>query len=140
MKLGLHPRGPPANDYELIEILWHVIPVGQHYKEGIGSHCYKLTRSPPLRRKTTCEKHDLLQSGKSSLVSWPDFKLIPQRNKETNIQVHESRDATTCQHFPGSAFSQVMRGLITVQGVKGGAMKGPSMALCASSVRTYSFM
>ena len=25
-------------------------------------------RSPPLRRKTTCEKHDLVQSGKSSLT------------------------------------------------------------------------
>ena len=37
-------------------------------------------RSPPLRRKTTCEKHDLVQSGKSSLTSWPDVKLIPQTN------------------------------------------------------------
>ena len=39
--------------------------------------------SPPLRRKTTCEKHDLVQSGKSSLKSWPDVKLIPQTNKQT---------------------------------------------------------
>ena len=37
-------------------------------------------RSLPLRRKTTCEKHDLVQSGKSSLKSWPDVKLIPQTN------------------------------------------------------------
>ena len=28
----------------------------------------------------TCEKHDLVQSGKSSLTSWPDIKLIPQTN------------------------------------------------------------
>ena len=41
-------------------------------------------RSPPLRRKTTCEKHDLVQSGKSSLKSWPGVKLIPQANKQTN--------------------------------------------------------
>ena len=40
-------------------------------------------RSPSLRRKTTCEKHDLVQSGKSSLTSWPDIKLIPQTNKLT---------------------------------------------------------
>ena len=40
-------------------------------------------RSPPLRRETTCEKHDLVQSGKSSLKSWPDVKLIPQTNKQT---------------------------------------------------------
>ena len=40
-------------------------------------------RSPPLRRETTCEKHDLVQSGKSSLTSWPDVKLIPQTNKQT---------------------------------------------------------
>ena len=38
-------------------------------------------QSPPLRRKTTCKKHDLVQSGKSSLKSWPDVKLIPQTNK-----------------------------------------------------------
>ena len=44
-------------------------------------------RSPPLRRKTTCEKHDLVQSGKSSLMSWPDVKLIPQTNKQTNTKV-----------------------------------------------------
>ena len=37
--------------------------------------------SPPLRRETTCEKHDLVQSGKSSMMSWPDVKLIPQTNK-----------------------------------------------------------
>ena len=36
----------------------------------------------PLRRKPTCKKHDLVQSGKSSLMSWPDVKLIPQRNKQ----------------------------------------------------------
>ena len=40
-------------------------------------------RSPPLRRKTTCEKRDLVQSGTSSLTSWPDVKLIPQTNKQT---------------------------------------------------------
>ena len=38
-------------------------------------------RSLPLRRKTTCEKHDLVQSGKSSVMSWADVKLIPQTNK-----------------------------------------------------------
>ena len=42
-------------------------------------------RSPPLRRKTFCEKHDLVQSGKSSLTSWPDVKLIPQTNKQTMV-------------------------------------------------------
>ena len=42
-------------------------------------------RSPPLRRKTTCEKHDLVQSGKSLLKSWPDVKLIPQTNKHINM-------------------------------------------------------
>ena len=30
-----------------------------------------------------CEKHDLVQSGKSSMMSWPDVKLIPQ-TKQTN--------------------------------------------------------
>ena len=39
-------------------------------------------RSLALRRKTTCEKHDLVQSGKSSLMSCPDIKLIPQTNSE----------------------------------------------------------
>ena len=40
-------------------------------------------RSLPLWREITCEKHDLVQSGKSSLKSWPDVKLIPQ-TKQTN--------------------------------------------------------
>ena len=44
-------------------------------------------RSPPLRRKRTCEKHDLVQSGKSSMMSWPDVKLIPQTNKATLGQI-----------------------------------------------------
>ena len=45
-------------------------------------------RSLPLRHKTTCEKHDLVQSGKSSLTSWPDVKLIPQTNKQTLYRPH----------------------------------------------------
>ena len=43
-------------------------------------HLISEMRSLPLRRKTTCEKHDLVQSGKNSLKSWPDVKLIPQTN------------------------------------------------------------
>ena len=53
-------------------------------------------RSPPLRRKTTYEKHDLVQSGKSSLTSWPDVKLIPQTNKHSCVVCgegsHQFRD------------------------------------------------
>ena len=45
-------------------------------------------RSPPLWRKTSCEKHDLVQSGKSSLKSWPDVKLIPQTNKRKSALSH----------------------------------------------------
>ena len=62
----------------------------QHYKAGIESHCYK--KAPHLRDavthlwlKTTCENHDLVQSGKSSLKSWPDVKLIPQTNKQDTV-------------------------------------------------------
>ena len=47
-------------------------------------------RSPPLRRETTCEKHDLVQSGKNSLKSWPDVKLIPQTNKQTLVKNRSS--------------------------------------------------
>ena len=39
----------------------------------------------PCGVKTTCKKHDLVQSGKSSLMSWPDVKVIPQTNKQTNF-------------------------------------------------------
>ena len=48
-------------------------------------------RSPPLWRETTCEKHDLVQSGKSSLTSWPDVKLIPQTNKQAHSAVRQER-------------------------------------------------
>ena len=49
-------------------------------------------RSPPLRRKTTCKKHDLVQSGNSSLKSWLDVKLIPQTNKQIVICYDRGRD------------------------------------------------
>ena len=39
-----------------------------------------------LQCKTTSEKHDLVQSGKSSLTNWPDVKLIPQTNIDTHTQ------------------------------------------------------
>ena len=55
-------------------------------------------RSPPLRRETTCEKHDLVQSGKSSLMTWPDVKLIPQTNKQTNKYVLSFDMPTPLQH------------------------------------------
>ena len=73
--------------------------------------------SPPLRRKTTCEKHDLVQSGKSSLTSWPDVKLIPQTNKQTNAvpsgyAVHtEYRDLTGALHGRASIFTAEARAL-----------------------------
>ena len=41
-------------------------------------------RSPPLRRKTSAKSLTLRQSGKSSLMSWPDAKLTPQPNKQAD--------------------------------------------------------
>ena len=56
-------------------------------------------RSPPLGRKTTCEKHDLVQSGKSSLTSWPDVKLIPQTNKQiSKISSNENCSEAFLKH------------------------------------------
>ena len=48
-----------------------------------NGHLISKMQSLPLGLKTTCEKHDLVQSGKSSLMSWPDIEPIPQTNKQT---------------------------------------------------------
>ena len=72
-------------------------------------------RSLPLQRKTTCEKHDLVQSGKSSLTSWPYVKLIPQTNKPwPDVDIV----ATPCKDVDGVATPwPVMPSCIDVDGV-----------------------
>ena len=72
-------------------------------------------RSPPLWRKTTCKRHDLVQSGKSSMMSWPDVKLIPQTNNPTC----SSKSASCCSFHISSSmaalYSRVCRGeVVTV--------------------------
>ena len=59
----------------------------QHYKAGnwvpllqIGTSSHRCGHCP-CRVKQLAKEHDLVQSGKSSLTSWPDVKLILQTNK-----------------------------------------------------------
>ena len=80
-------------------------------------------RSPPLRHKTTCEKHDLVQSGKSSLMSWPDVKLIPQTN---NLIISSTRGGagTTSADLPSCLaflFSSLTALLNALQGARRGS-------------------
>ena len=39
-------------------------------------HLISSTRALPLKYKTMCEKHDLMQSGKSSMTSWRKIDLL----------------------------------------------------------------
>ena len=63
-------------------VLAPVIP--KTLKMRVVSPCLVLTTKEGPRNflHGTSEKHDLVQSGKSSLKSWPDVKLIPQTNKQ----------------------------------------------------------
>ena len=59
-------------------------------KMGVVSSCMVLTMKEGPRNIT--EKHDLLQSGKSSLTSWPDVKLIAQTNKQLPLLIVKGLD------------------------------------------------
>ena len=52
----------------------------------------------PFGRK----KHDLVQSGKSSLMSWPDIKLIPQTNSLASFHFHDDYNNKLREEFQTS--------------------------------------
>ena len=67
----------------------------QNYKEGIESHCYVGTSSHrfgkrPCGVKQSAKSMTLRQSGKSSMMSWPDVKLLPQTHLAIGLNEREA--------------------------------------------------
>ena len=65
--------------------------VRQHYKQGIvpqiGTSSHRCGHCP-CGMKQLVKSMILRQSGKSSLMSWSDFKLIPKTNKLLELLFH----------------------------------------------------